>query len=504
MKPSETIRSAIALALLFACLRGDLSAQGYDTPLTVQGLHRTTMHSAASRGAGGTLFGVTQDIGLMFANPASLIATEGIQISVGGLRQVTRTRQEQRYGGLQTHSAFGLLMEGLTNQLSDPDTVLTTQADSVQRPFDAIGPSWSRNADHNLPLELLVAVPFTIGDMKVVAGVGAVEYANLNWYYGNNNCLSPSVLSVLDSTIRTGTLNTNPYLVQWYQYYQYRNGSIYGYGASVAAQVTPKLSVGLGGMLLTGETTDLEVRNGRGRLVFFTSSLRLDKPGMTSYTKQGTSEFSGAEFTLSAQYHAKNIDFGFAIKPPTTITRKYSTAFWQDSVAQVQQYNSKVDSVHSITTATLSGEDEMVLPWRGTMGMALRLKDNLTVGIDYEIRSYAAAEYTNAAGGASNPWLSTAILRIGAEYQAADWLKLRAGVSDFGEVLQPLSNALRGEEVSYPVYSLGCGIAFMGATLNVTYEYSDMKFIDTWSNAASITREFKQSVMASVQYEIPW
>jgi hypothetical protein len=94
------------------------------------------------------------------------------------------------------------------------------------------------------------------------------------------------------------------------------------------------------------------------------------------------------------------------------------------------------------------------------------------------------------------------VLRVGAEYTAASWLTLRGGVSNYQEIYQPLTAGIRGEPVNYPVYSLGAGIGFSNGTLAVAYEYSDMKYVDTWSNAVSINRQFTNSIVASFTYEL--
>jgi opacity protein-like surface antigen len=512
----RTFNSTLALGMIIClCLVfPDRShAQGYDTPLTTQGLNHTTSQSAASRAMGGGSFGVKNDVSLMFSNPASLTSIEGIQVSFGGMQQYLKANQDQRYGALQTYAAFSLLTESMTNQIADPDTTPApgrtswrtwTQADSVQRPFDSIGPDWNRAKSKSLPIQAQIAVPVTLAGIKFIVGVGAVEYANLNYSYQNNNVFSPSVLSVLNGTIATGPLNITPYKTQWYQYYQERSGSIYGYGGMLSAAVTEKLSVGVSGMLLKGSTDDLETRVGRGRMVFFSSSLRLDKQGMTSSTKTGTSDYSGTEFTGSATYSSSFIDFGFTVKPPTTITRKFTTAFTQDSVSTVNRYAAKSDSIHVQTSSSVSGEDNIKLPWRGSLGFAIRIRENITVGVDYEIRSFESAKYTAANGIESNPWLSTSVFHIGAEYRVSPWLALRAGQSTYKEVFEPLSNPIRGDAVSYPVYSAGLGFTFANAAVNITYEYSEMKYVDMWSNAASINQQVTNNIMANISYTIPW
>jgi hypothetical protein len=191
------------------------------------------------------------------------------------------------------------------------------------------------------------------------------------------------------------------------------------------------------------------------------------------------------------------------VKLPTTITRNYTQSFTQDSVALSKMFLSKIDSVTVHTSGTTADMDQIVLPLRGTFGFALRLKDNLTLGLSYEIRSYASAQYAGSVGSVTNPWLSCSILHIGGEYTAASWLTLRAGVSNYQEVYQPLTEGIRGEPVNYPIYALGCGIELGNAHLNVAYEYSDMKYVDTWSNAVSINRQITNNVIASFSYEIP-
>jgi opacity protein-like surface antigen len=485
-------------------------AQGYDTPLTMQSLNQTTAQSAASRGAGGIIIGMHNDVSLMFMNPAMLQTLDHIQISVGALRRNAYTKQDQLYGGLQTHSAITLLTEGVTDLISDPDTILSqpaTCSDTVQRPFDKIGPNWNREKSKVVPIQAFVGVPFEIEGIKIVAGLGFVEYANMTRYYGNNNSFSPSVLSVLNGTIQTGTLNATPYLSQWFQYYQQRDGSIYGYGGALSVGVLNNLSLGVSGMILDGSTDDLEVRVGRGLMTFYQNYLRLSKNGMTSYTKTGTSKFKGTELTIASKYTGKHFEVGFAIKPPMTITRTYDGVWNMDSVTAVSMIpgtGHRVDSLHSTWATSVSGEDKMKLPWRGNIGISVKVGENLKVGIGYEMRTYSLAEYTGTDGVVSMPWASAQLWRVGAEYTAADWLTLRGGAYEDAEVYEPTANAIRGEAPKHTVYTLGFGLGLEGVRLNVAYEYGIMKYTDVWSNAASVNTEMRSSVVADISYDLPW
>jgi len=511
MKQSINILASVMLLCICAAFTQQTFSQGFGDPLTFQGLGHATLNSAAARGAGGITYGIRPDISLMFSSPASLTSIRGLQLSLGGVQQSTYRTQEQRYSGVQGTSALAPLLEGTTGSIPDPDTnayyagtkvQYRTQADSVQRPFDSIGPNWDKTKSKSAPIQVMVAAPFSLSDIQMVGGLGYVEYANLNWYYQNNNVLNPSVLSVLNGTISSTGLDKNPYAAQWHQYYQQRDGSIYGYGGALSAMLSDKFSVGASAMILKGSTDDMEVRVGRGRMLFFTSSLRLDRPGTTSFTKTGTSDYSGAEFSLSAQYTSRYFNFGFSVKPPSTITRSFTTSFSQDSVAASKRFLSKIDSIHVTSTGSFSGEDKIELPLRGSVGFGLKLKENLTFGITYEIRSYASAQYTGSDGTTTNPWLSSSLLHIGGEYVVNPWLVLRGGVTNYQEVYQPLTAGIRGEPVNYPVYSIGAGIGFANGVLAIAYEYSDMKYVDTWSNAVSINRQFTNSIVASFTYEL--
>ncbi len=136
--------STAACCIFFAQV---VLAQGYGDPLTIQGLDRTTLQSAASRAAGGVTIGIQNDVGLMFSNPALLQSLKAIQVSFGGVQQYAKTTQVQQYGPLKYYSNFSLLMEGLTGYIPNPDTSIPGRnpGDTVQRPHDTIGPNWSHS-----------------------------------------------------------------------------------------------------------------------------------------------------------------------------------------------------------------------------------------------------------------------------------------------------------------------------------------------------------------------
>lgn len=492
MKNLKIILKFLGLYIILNFFVQPLSAQGYGGPLTFQGLDHYMMYSAAGRAMGGVAIGVKQDIGLMFHNPATLQSIQGIQVSLGGQILSSDLAQEQNYAPVRYYSNLSLLLEGLTAQIPDPDTSLVgfTAQDTVQRPFDDIGPNWSESNNQSLPLQALLAVPLSLGNFKIAAGIGAVKYADLAHRYQNNNVLSPGILSQRPLPTFRPT-DDNPIEVEWLQTARSREGSIHGYGFALAGGVEKyNLSFGFSGMFLDGSSDDYEQEVGRGSLTFFSNAFRIDSV-YSRIKKTGKSDYSGLEFTISSILSGRFVSAGFSVKPPTTITRAYTM--------QVS-----TDTTGTPSLSTIRGEDKLKLPWRGTIGLSLTPKENLTVGLEYDYRPYQSVKYIDSDGTETSPWVSASLFRGGIEYMIAPWLALRGGMRGEAEVFEPEGNQIIGDPVTYTIYSTGIGVVLSGLHLNVAYEYSNMKYQDTWASAISKNSEQRHTIVTQLSYQIPW
>ncbi len=466
-------------------------SQGYDAPLTVQGIDHNTLHSAASRALGGTTLILQNEPAMMFEDPASLQSLRTIQVSIGGVQSFDKLAQVQQYSPLKYYSNFSLLMEGLTGTIPNPDTSFPAQnsGDTVQRPFDQIGPNWSHTKNKALPIEAMIAVPFSLEGRNFSVGFGAVQYASLNHYYENHNVLNPSVGAERPIPVELPASDSVPFSTQWSSYLRSRDGSIQGYGAALSGAVSEKLTLGVSGMYLKGSTDDLEERTSRGTLVFYRNWFRLDSV-YGRFASSGTSDYKGAEFTISGIYHAKYVTIGLSVKPPSTVTRTYSMQIMTNTTG-------------SPVTITASGEDKIRLPWRGSGGVSIPLLNNFVVGMEYEIRSYASATYQAADGSESSPWLSSSLFHVGAQFSPIEWLALRVGVRGQGEVFQEDGNPISGDPVSYTVYSGGVGLSFQTVHLNVAYEYGLMKYQDLYQTNVNLNTGRYHNIVADVSYALP-
>ncbi len=484
-----------AIAILFLGLLGNcyVCAQGIEIPLKMQGVENTVAPSVASRSMGGLLFNQTNDVSIMFSNPASLSTLKGFQVSVAGLQQSTSTSQVQEWYPQKYYPGLSLLMEGLTGLIGTPDTTgrtrfFTNAKDTVQRPFDNIGPNWSESKTKSLPVQAQIGLPFSVGDKQFVASVGMMQYASLTNHYQNNNILTPDIGSQRPTPILLPPA-TDSVHAYWYQYTQSREGSINGYGAAISSLLMPGLSVGVSGKVLSGSSDDNETEVGRGTMFFVYSPQNYFAVDSVykRVSRTGTSDFSGTEFTMSAEYRGEYVILGGAVTPPTTITRKFNTRIVSDSMG-----------VHA--DQTLIGQDEMTLPWRGTVGLAITLRKNLTVGFNYELRPMGSAVYKNPAGAKSNPWLSASLMHFGANYEAASWLTLRAGVREQATVFEEQGAPIADQPIKYSLYSVGVGIAWSSLKLDLAYEYSDLKYQDMWATNVNLNEQRTNRLLAGISF----
>lgn len=500
MKKSILLYITIVLSTLQINAQG-LGAGKYgalESPLIMQGVDHTSMQSATSRALGGLTIGIKNDAGVMFSNPAALQSITGLQISVGNLYQTTTASQSQQYFPVKYYPMWSLLMGSQTAGIPDAEipadakNLLDSANNTVPHQFDNLTPDWTRaRQSKNHPLQIMAAMPLKIADMEFTVAAGVTEYANMNYYYQNNNALSPAINFYRPFPDTVVQSNSGSYLVDWYQTTSQRSGNLSGYGAAVSAKVMDELSVGISGMYIKGSTDDFQRNVGRGKIIFLHYYAFWLDPANYTTTLEGTSDFKGMEFTLSAIYKTQYFNVGASIKLPTVLDRDYS-------------YTNTVDSTGAHLVSTVSGSDKIKLPWRGTVGISIPIKKKFEIGLEYEIRPYSSAVYTDNSGAESNPFKKCSELRAGVSYQVISWLALRAGGRDQVEVSEFYGNPLVGDPIRTQIYSGGFGINYWGIHLNVTYEYHQMKYDDMLANTIYRNVQINRNVIADIIYEIPF
>jgi len=492
----KTIKIFVFSTCFLFILFSTMLAQGGDQSLTMQGLNHLSNNSASSTAMGGVTMNIKNDISTIFMNPASLQSVNGIQISFGGLQQYNTSDQTQNWVPLKNYTNFSILMDGTVTTL--PPVVIDTSkigpthskkqpdaGDTLWRPYDSYGPSWTHKKNQMLPQQATIAIPLTLFKKKVVIGVGISEYSNLNYFYQNNNVLSQDV-GLVQQPLNDSASSALP--IYWRLHSRKRDGSIMGYGGAVSISLTDQIILGMSTRLLKGSTTDDQAFIGRGTLVFFRDYFRL-VPYQYDTLVHGSSDYNGQEYALSGMIVGKNISFGIVVKPPLTITRDYKSTGTVDSAGTV------------MSTYSLTGTDKMKLPWRGRIGLGMTLDPNFTAGIEYEYIPYSSATYSQG-GVSSNPWLDGSSVKFGFEYTPAAWLALRGGYHSQQEVFQATGNPNHNEVVTYDVFSAGAGFKCGSIYLNIAFEYFDRQYEDLWLTNGNINKETQYNIAAEISYSL--
>jgi hypothetical protein len=486
-----TVRlSSLTLVIALLSLPELALAQERNGPLSFQGAEQRTS-AAGSMGAGGTSILLPNDVSSMLTNPAMLTTLEGLQISIGGLFQTVERSQVQHYAPVRYYPNLSLLLEGLADDLPDPDPDLFgfTPADSVQRTFDGLGPNWNDTRDRSAPIQFFVAMPFNVGGTVVSAGIGVTEYANFGHYYQNNNVLTPNILSQRPVPLPRPT-NNNPLVADWYRTSQSRMGAVMGYGGALAV-VWPRFntSIGLSGTMISGSTDDVEERVARGRLTFLANEFRAEEV-QYRVVRSGSSDFSGFEATVSAIVRGDFVSAGVTVRPPFTLTRSYTLG---------------VTTEGEVSNAeTVMGEDRLEMPWRGSAGLAITPRDFMSFALEYELRPYAEATVVSDTGQETAPWMSSGALRFGANVNVLPGIILRGGMRRAAEPFGADGRALEDQPVWYTAYSAGLGLEFQGARLNIGYETRGVRYQDVMASAIYHNRDMRHVVVADLAYTINW
>lgn len=473
------ISHAGIVAILLASFPLRLPGQGVNPPLAIQGLDRFEVRSARAVSMGGTGVALGNDANALFVNPASLSQLTRLEARVGLEWANTQYVQTQQWTPNRFYPTFSLLMENLIGGITPPNT--TDPQAQLQRSYDTMLPNWKEIRDVLRPAVFSAAVPFEIGSVKVVGALGAAQMFNLNYFYRNNNGLDPNIGNYRPEPLSI-VRGSDSLVVQWFASARERKGAIYGITPAVSVSMLENLSVGASLSILTGRSDDAEQRIDRGRLVFNAVYAFRNDSVDHSVNVTGTSKYSGLLPQISAFYRAEMFSIGASLRLPGTITRA-----WDKTTTERRD--------GAGTALVSSGEDKVKLPSSISLGLALYPGKKTSIGIDYVVHGYQNAELTPGGGATVNPWLGGSFLRAGAEYRPLKWLALRMGYRDDLQVFAPEGTGLLNDPARGSVYSGGVGISLGRFGFDVAYEYSLLKYDETWMTNVNYTKVERNAII---------
>jgi opacity protein-like surface antigen len=482
-----------------------VSAQPSVGPLNVQGLDQFAITGARARAMGGTGIAGSNDVTALFANPAALSQLTALEIRVGGFLGNNLRKQDQSWIPSKDVPAMSVLFEGLTGYiktLGSASSPVTNPWDNVQRPYDNIGPNWSKTSSTMRPLTLAAALPMTVQGMKVTPAIGISQVIDLDNYLQNNNSMTPYVGQERPFVQWSKSVDTIH--IKWYQFVRSREGSVYGITPGLSVTILSGLTIGGSVAILSGSSDDLEQRVERGHLNVAVSNGKAQEFLLdTAYyyqTKSGTSSYSGTILTFGLLYQQPRYSIGITVKPAMTLSRT-----WDWDVTTIDTTRKpmpvRIDE-QARRSYHESGTDKVKFPLAFALGFALTPTDKWTFAFDYEIRNLANAEWTTqTTGTVARPWVNkSANWRLGAEYRVSDMLALRGGYREDLQSFAPDGSAIVDKPASGEIFSLGAGINVGSVLLNFAYEYSVLKYQDVYQSNINYNARQQHQVMVEVAY----
>ncbi len=495
----------VAVLVAVGGLTWSVCAQPAAAPLGIQGLDQWVTSGARSRAMGSTGLAGLQDASALFSNPAALSQLSVMEVRLGGSFASVDQRQDQSWVPLKNLPGLSLLFEGQVRGIRSPLNALgqpLTPWTTLQKPYDDIASGWRRRTSVGRPQMLAIAVPVTVADVRVTAGLGISQMVDLDHRYLNNNALDPYLGQQRPYTGWSKAIDTLH--VHWFQYLRSREGDIFGATAAMSVQVTPDLMVGALLKVLSGSSNDLEQRIERGHLNiavgqgeakdFMVDTVRYYQ------TATGTSQYSGVAFTGGLIFRQPRYSIGVTLRPRVEIARSWDRTITIVDTT-VKPFPVRIDSAVA-SVRQESGTDHVSFPQTLAFGIVLRPTDRWTVAFDYEVRNLGAVERrSDGVSGIVRPWVgSNAEWRLGVEYRPADLLALRTGYHEASQAFVPDGAALMDEPARATVLAFGVGFNLGAVLLDVAYEYRALKYQDLYQSNINANALLRHQILAEFAY----
>lgn len=507
MRP--TLKTLTALLFCVFVFSPGLNAQGAYAPVRLQGLDQSTLHDVRSIGMGGAITASGSNASVLFSNPAGLTKVGTMEIRVSGEFSSLLNKQTQRWVPNRYFTGLSLMMEDSWGDIKSPmlseSTMVSDPWEQLQKPFDKLGPNWSRSTSGAAPISFAAALPVKLDDFTIVFGLGGGMMSDLTHYFQNNNVTDPMLGSYRPYPI--GELQaTDTLRARWYQTIRSREGEIRGVTPAVGVAYEG-FSAGLSATYYTGSSDDMELRTDRGFLTFLYNRFRVQDTVKFQSTSSVTSDYSGIGLSLGFRIEQPAYSVGASFRLPYTITREYTGKYSsrEEVTLASMKFNPArtMDSVRTtVVEKSLSGKEETAFPLSYSVGVMLRPFDRWTIAFDIEVRSLNQTEVKSGTAPVSKPWLGAPSFSLGAEYRPWKVLSLRCGYYERTQVFATEGSAIIGEPVKSTAYTLGAGSEYMGIILDVAYEYSSLRYQDLWQSNINLNGQYRHRVMAEIGFRL--
>jgi hypothetical protein len=215
--------------------------------------------------------------------------------------------------------------------------------------------------------------------------------------------------------------------------------------------------------------------------------------------QSGISTYSGSSTKFGVLFNYAQLDLGFCITGPYTITRdwNYTIDFFEKD---------------TIVTTNINGQDQMGLPITIALGVKIEPKDRLSISFDIMFNPYSQTKFSYTDTTFNNTiiqldttrlnWVDQTTFGIGMKYGITPGISVMTGYRSVPEVFIPNRAAFRHKGPEMQSVSAGISVAFPFGQIDLGYEYQFLKYYDSWESNLNYVLKTKNHLGVSLRFDL--
>ncbi|MEL6822858.1 MAG: hypothetical protein AAFP70_13950 [Calditrichota bacterium] len=495
----HNLNAGLTLVLLILFSMTGISQHRGDN-LRFQGLDLVNRNGVKAVAMGGAFTAVNGELDALYWNPAGLVGLDKLSINANFNSNENKWRESQDYRPNRQLVTMSFILDGLYtpnpefNGFIDNEAFFEDSTYIVNDPllgadsYSEEAADWQKALDNAGLTNLSAAYPIQLGERKLVASAGYNANIGVNDYDRNITHLTPHpafdgygdlpsrVVSAQDSVF-----------INWSDFERQRVGDLRSYHGALAFGWNENIRFGLSFESVSGKTDEFQSLNRIGvfelvdgiqifRFNYDTLDVRLD----------GTSDFSATKFNLGTSVSFGKLTVGANLRPGYTIKREWN-------------YTTTVATADSMSTGSISGEDNLEIPFSFTFGLGLAPTSKFQIAMDIEHNPYADANFVLAQDDATlRNWVDQTTYRVGVEFKPIEAISLMGGYRNVPQVFSPdgAADDEKGPEAN--IFTLGASAKVAFAQLNAAYEFGSLKYYDTYFSNTNFAYQQSSSLLVGL------
>lgn len=464
-----------------------------------QGLNELNINSAGIAAMGGASLALSGDVNYLNYNPAGLASISDIKISYTANNYETKLWENQDYRPNRQFTNLSFILDGLYipnpenngkydyDAFFDDSTYIVSDPELGLDPFSEDASNWKKSKSDFVFNNFNIAVPLTLFETPIVLSAGYSKKNNIFDYDRNTTYLDPHIgYNGYGDIEERVTSAEDTVTVNWFDYKRMKTGEIMKITAGVSASVLDFLDFGFSVNILNGESDDYYALNKIGYFDLLESANSFKFSYDYNYmSKEGKSDYSATNFTFGAVINLNRIKLGLTLKTPYTLTRDW-------------EYTQIENHFDSVSTQNFSGTDEVEYPFGYAVGLSFNPIDDLTLAVDFEKNNYSNAKFKITSVDSSDyKWSDQIIIRVGSQYKLTDYIHLMLGYRSDTQDFIPDGAAIKDYGPINKSYSAGISLLFEPIQLDIAYEYSRLRYYDSYFSNTNYNTKRKSNLLMS-------